>query len=321
MKQLLTILCWVLWLPAVYAQNNFEQAIALFKTEDYREAKPLFLLWVQRNPNDIVAKEYLADTNAHLQQWDTAMVCYRELIELKPERANFHYKLGGALAMKAVANKWSAIGLVDEIEYEFKKAAELDASHIDARWALVTFYTELPYMLGGRQSKALYYANELEVISVVDGNLAKGFVYQSDKEFEKAEECFKKAVAIGGSVTCYDKLIAFYLAWEQPEKAMEIITKAFEVHQQNKYLYEFGKIAAEQQLNVVKAEQMLLKYVEVYKADTDKYPLQWAYYRLAQLERFQQHKTKALQYINQSLTIQKDFKPAVKEKTKILKLP
>ncbi|HBK83494.1 MAG TPA: hypothetical protein DDZ41_07835, partial [Flavobacterium sp.] len=68
-----------------------------------------------------------------------------KLKKSEPTNANYHYKFGGALGMKAKSiNKFKALSLLDDIENAFLTAIKLDTKHIDARWALVMYYIELP---------------------------------------------------------------------------------------------------------------------------------------------------------------------------------
>ena len=114
--------------------------------------------------------------------------------------------------MKALSiSKLKALGIIGDVKRSFLKAAELDPNHIDARWALVELYVSLPGIVGGSNSKALKYANELQKLSKVDGYLAKGYVYEYDDKPELAEKYYKLAIKVGGSVTCYEKLSNFYV--------------------------------------------------------------------------------------------------------------
>ena len=88
------------------------------------------------------------------------------------------------------------------------------------RWAMVELYMQLPGIIGGSKKKSLKYANELENLSKVDGYLAKGYIYEYDNELKLAENYYKKAIIVGGSLTCYDKLTKLYEAENQPIKAI-----------------------------------------------------------------------------------------------------
>ncbi|WP_321540246.1 hypothetical protein [Flavobacterium piscinae] len=143
------------------------------------------------------------------------------------KNANFHYKYGGALGMKAKeSNKFKALGMIDEIEQSFLAAVKLDAKHIESRWALVMLYIELPGIVGGSETKAQKYADELMNLSKVDGFLAKGHIDEYFKRYAKAEANFKKAHEIGNSKTTFQKLYDLYLnKLKQPQKAIELKKK------------------------------------------------------------------------------------------------
>ena len=65
---------------------------------------------------------------------------YEKIKQQNPQNANYHYKYGGALGMKAKeSNKFAALGMIDDVEDAFLIATKLDKKHIESRWALVIF--------------------------------------------------------------------------------------------------------------------------------------------------------------------------------------
>ena len=124
----------------------------------------------------------------------------------------------GMLAKES--NKFKALGMIGDVRKSFEKAIELNPKHIDARWALIELYLQLPGIVGGSESKANRYANELLNISPVDGYLAKGRIAEYFDRFPTAEKYYKLAVEIGGSRTSYQKLADLYKnKMNKPEKA------------------------------------------------------------------------------------------------------
>src|SRR6478672_11515286 len=161
----------------ISAETDFEKAEKLFQQQKYDQAKVLFENVLKDNPNNYKSIEYLGDIASHQSKWDVALLQYKKLRNQFPKTANYHYKYGGALAMKAkIVSKLTAFGLLDEIEKSFITAAKLDPKHIDARWALVVFYIELPGIVGGSENKAQQFSNELMALSKVDGYLSKGYI-------------------------------------------------------------------------------------------------------------------------------------------------
>ncbi len=291
----------------------------LFNEKKYSQAEDLLAAHLKSNPDDIVVKELLADAFAYQEKWDEAIGLYKSLTRQDPENADYWYKYGGAMGLKALSvNKLSAFFMIDDIKEALLKSASLDSSHIEVRWALVEFYIQLPGVIGGSKKKALYYADELEDISKVDGYLAKGYIYEYDDNPKQAETYYKKAVMVGGSVTCFSKLASFYEK-ENPQKSIETIEKASEKHNRNALNYQLGKVCATYNLQLEKGEKCLKKYISNFSVE-DGVPLEWAYYNLAKIYRYKKDKTKALRWINKALMAQPKLEKFIKEREKIIKL-
>lgn len=176
------------------------------------EAKQMFQDYLKSHPNHSKSIEYIGDIAGFQKQWNEALENYRKLKISFPTTANYWYKYGGALGMKAKeSNKFKALGMIDEIEDSFLMAAKLDGKHVETRWALVMLYLELPGIIGGSEEKAEKYADELMRISNVQGFLAQGYIDVYFKRFVKAEFNYKKAFEIDPSKTTFEKLYDLYL--------------------------------------------------------------------------------------------------------------
>ncbi|SDS05409.1 Tetratricopeptide repeat-containing protein [Formosa sp. Hel1_31_208] len=297
--------------------QTLEDAKQLIEDKQFVKAEQLLTQYVKSNENDTEGIELLGDACGNQKKWDDAITYYEKLTELQPKNADFHYKYGGALGMKALSvSKLRAVGIIGDVKEAFLTAAELDPSHIDTRWALVELYMQLPGIIGGSKSKSLKYANELEALSKVDGYLAKGYIYEYDDEPELAETYYKKAINIGGSLTCYDKLTNLYEKEKQPKKAIANIEASGKTHQRNAMHYQIGKVCAEYNLELEKGEKCLMTYIENYSA-RDGVPKAWAYYRLAQIKKNKRQKTEALNWINKAITSLPDIKVFKQEKQQI----
>ncbi len=202
-----------------FSQTNFEKAESLFKQEKYSLAKPLFESELKNSPNYLKAIEYLGDIAGHQKNWDEAIKQYKILKTQFPKTANYWYKFGGALGMKAKSvNKFKALGMIGDIENSFKTAAKLDLKHTDTRWALLILYLELPGIIGGSEKKSQVYADELMQISKIDGVMAKGHIEEYFKRYGSAEKYYLQGVAISHSKTAYQRLINLYTKTKQFDK-------------------------------------------------------------------------------------------------------
>lgn len=222
------VILFVFWLPfAAFAQSDLEKAKALFHQEKYEQASVLFEKLDRENPDDVLINEYLGDCAGHQQQWDKALQYYKKLKGLQPKSATYQYKYGGALGMKAKGlNAFKAVGMIDGIRTSFENAIRLQPNHIEARWALLTLYLELPGIIGGSEAKAKRYADQLLVLSPVDGYLAQGKIDEYFKRYTAAEENYKKAIAVGGSKVTYQTLAELYSKkMKLPEKAKAVMAR------------------------------------------------------------------------------------------------
>lgn len=184
----------------IWSQSNFSKAEKLFEAGKYDQAEPFFESYLKENPSHLKTIEYLGDIAGHNKSWDKAIGYYRKLKQLKPSEANYYFKYGGVLGMKAKeSNKFKALGMIGEVKESFEKAIELNPKHIEARWALVTIYIKLPGFVGGSESKAIKYSNELLKLSSVDGFLSRGQIDEHFGRYAAAEQQYKKAIAAGST--------------------------------------------------------------------------------------------------------------------------
>jgi len=209
--------------------TDFEKAEKLFQQEKYEQAKVLFESFLKSNPNNYKTIEYLGDIAGHQKKWDEAIKQYKIVKIQFPKTANYWYKYGGALGMKAKSvNKFKALGMIDEVENSFLTAAKLDTKHIESRWALVMLYIELPGIVGGSETKAIKYSNELMELSKVDGYLSKGYIDEYFNRYKKAEANYIKAHEIGNSKNTFQKLYNLYLNKLKDKVKAQKIKEQFE---------------------------------------------------------------------------------------------
>jgi hypothetical protein len=89
---------------------------------------------------------------------------------------------------------------------------------------LIELYIQLPGIVGGSESKAIKYSNELLRLSPVDGYLSRGHIEEYFKRYKVAEQQYKKAILIGGSKISYQKLANLYKnKMREPEKAKLVL--------------------------------------------------------------------------------------------------
>lgn len=275
----------------VTAQNAVQKAEQYITQKQYKKAQDTLISFLKNNTTNTQAIELLGDAYGHQKQWNNAIAQYQKLIKLQPKNANYHYKYGGVLGMKALSvSKFKALGIIGDVKQAFLKAVTLNPKHIDAHWALVDLYVSLPAIVGGSNAKAMVYAKKLKALSTLDGYLAMAYVYEYDKKPAQAKTYYLKALEKYKTLSCNSTTI-----------------------KRNAIRYQIGKIAADYNLQLDKGESCLNTYLKNHSAK-DGVPKAWAYYRLAQIYKHKANKNKALAYLDKALKLKPNFKEAKKEK-------
>lgn len=222
MKKLISF--FLLFPLLIWSQSDYSKAEKLFDAGKYEQAQPVFESFLKQNPSHLKTIEYLGDIAGHEKSWDKAIGYYKKLKQLKPSEANYYFKYGGVLGMKAKeANKFKALGMIGEVKSSFEKAIELNPKHIEARWALVMLYLQLPGIVGGSETKAIKYSNELMKLSPVDGYLSRGQIDEYFERYTAAEKNYIKANEIGKSKVTFQVLYNLYLKkLKDPKKAADL---------------------------------------------------------------------------------------------------
>jgi tetratricopeptide (TPR) repeat protein len=223
MKQIIII--FLLFPTLFWSQTTFEKAQKLFEAENFDKAESLFKSALKENPSDFKSVEYLGDIASRNKKWDDAVSYYKKLKILKPLVANYFYKYGGALGMKALeVNKFKALGMIDEVRASFEQAIVLNPKHIEARWALIELNLQLPGIVGGSQAKAIKYSDELLDLSPIDGYLSRGHIDEYFKRYSDAERQYKHAIIVSKSKASYQMLANLYQKkMNQPVKAKAVL--------------------------------------------------------------------------------------------------
>jgi tetratricopeptide (TPR) repeat protein len=211
--------------PILLCSQSFEKGEKLFVDGKFDQAQLVFESYLKSNPLNLKTIEYLGDIAGYNKSWDKAIGYYKKLKTLKPKEANYYYKYGGALGMRtSEVSKFKALGMISEVKSSFEKAIALNPKHIEARWALIELYLQLPGIVGGSESKAIKYSTELRELSPVDGYLSRGHIEEYFNRYSDAEEQYKRAILIGGSKICYQKLADLYKnKMKQPDKASKVL--------------------------------------------------------------------------------------------------
>ena len=293
MKKLILFLSFIVG-QISYSQTFSKEIIDKIHNGEVGKAEDLLSKKLESDPNDIFSLNTLGDLYSFTKNWDKAISCYEKLVKLKPLNADYNFKYGGAVGMKALSvSKIQAVVYVSDIKTYLEKTINLDPKHIEARRALIELYMKLPGFLGGDQDRAKILSEQLESISRVDAYLAQAFILKENGNIQDAKEAYNKAFVLYNSL---------------PESK-----------RRNSLNYELGKIAAEMDIQSSFGLKLLNTYIKNYNYK-DIYSLEWAFLRKAQIHVDQENKSEAFLEINKALSINNQFKEGMQEKRRIQNL-
>jgi tetratricopeptide (TPR) repeat protein len=257
--------------------------------------------------------ELLAAGRAALQKGDFAQAgsLFEKAVAANPKSAEAHYLRGRAYGAEAVrANVLKQASLAKKVRGEFERAVELDPNHIDARQALVEYYTMAPGFMGGSNEKALAQAAEIKKRDALQGHRAYSRIYLRDKKVDLARKELVDAVREQPDNPRGHQTLGMFLMTN--DKNYPSALHEFEMAQKldPKYMPPYlriGQHAALTGTDFARGEASIRKYL-AYKPADDEPNLGTAWYWLGMLYEKQGRKVDAKQSFTNALRIFPDDK-------------
>jgi tetratricopeptide (TPR) repeat protein len=210
----------------------------------------------------------LAEGNA-----DKAVELLQKAVELRPNSAEYHYRLGQALGAAAMkASFFSQASLAGKTRDEFLKAVQLDPNYLDARNALVDYYTMAPALVGGSEEKAMEQAAELKKRDALLGHRAYARIYTRAKKLDLARKEWQDFVREQPQSAAAHSLLGSFLGMtdKKPKEGFEEVDLAIKLDPS--YMpayYRLGAIAATTGARLPRGEEALKKYVSYKPAENE----------------------------------------------------
>ena len=222
----ITFFCMVLSCSA-FSQTSFEKAVRLFDDGKTAQAKPLFLDAVKEDSRNAEAYYYLGALTINFD-YSSAINYLEKAVDLNSSAAKYHFMLGNAYGLKAQRGGiFGKIGAASNCKSHYLAAIGLAAKFTEARENLIEFYLQAPGIVGGSVDKASAQADTIKTYDPYAGYIAESRIHGYQKEKEKQEECFRKAIAIDPkNVTAYKALWLLYMDDNNTKKADDIFKKA-----------------------------------------------------------------------------------------------
>ncbi len=251
------------------------------------------------------AAEQLAAGRDALQRGEAekAVDFFSKAVALQPNDAAAHYLLGVSYREQAMqAGMFERPSLAQKSRPEFERAVELDPNHIDARFALVTYYLLAPGFMGGGEDKAQAQAAEIKRRNPIEGHRAYANIYAHDNKNDLARKEYVDAVRENPTSARAHYLLGAYLMSENEKNwtgSLQELETAVKLDPTYMPTYmRIGQHAVRSGSNNARGEESLRKYLG-YKPTESEPKLSAAWYSLGQLQQRQGKNADAKQsYLN-----------------------
>lgn len=119
------------------ASEHFARGVEAFKSGDYDTAVTELETATQLNHQDYKAFNYLGAAYAAKNRYNAAIGAFKTAEQIAPAVASIHYN---------IAQAYEATGILNEAEYEYERALEIDPDYAKARQALAKLKKRLHHV-------------------------------------------------------------------------------------------------------------------------------------------------------------------------------
>lgn len=198
------------------------------------------------------------------RKFDEAIKPLERAVRGDMRNSMYHLWLGRAYGRKAERSSWfTALRLAGKLRSEFETAIQLDPQNLEARQDILEFYLDAPGIVGGGRDKARAQAEEIAKRDPAEGHRAWANYWADQKQYDKAEAEWKKAVEAKPSrPEAYFELSEFYRErgrFAEMEPVIEMLNERFGNDCRVPFYLAVSYIVNNKQLD--EAQKLLEKYI------------------------------------------------------------
>lgn len=202
---------------------DLQSGLDMFDSKKYQEAQQYFHKLSDDYPKDAAVAYYLGRSYLQSRKLEDAVKSLEKAVKLDSKNAEYHYLFG--LACLSYINEVSIfkkIGVAKKMKNAWHTATELDASHKDARIALIGFYVNAPKMAGGSNEEA---AKNLKILKQKYPDEifpVEGRVAEKKEQYDQAEKLFRQAVESNKTPLSIFNLANYLLRRKKNDEAISL---------------------------------------------------------------------------------------------------
>jgi tetratricopeptide (TPR) repeat protein len=244
---------------AAWGKDLF-QAEELFNRADYGGSLAL----LEKNSTDpatlfLIGRDYLM--SGELKK---APEFLQRAIAAEPNNSEYQDWLGRAYGRRAETSSFfTAAGWASKARQAFERAVELDPKNADALGDLFDYYLDAPGFMGGGTEKAARVADQITATDPAQGLYDKSKLDQKAKEYSKAEQHLRQAVAIAPQSIGHVIELAKLLAREGRTRESDAVFAEAERQAPNspRIMFAHADVLIKQKRDLDEAKILLEKYL------------------------------------------------------------
>lgn len=240
--------------------NDLSKAESLYKQTDFDASLALLDKHSSDGPtNFLVGRDYFM-----LGDFKKSTDYFLKAVALQPVNAEYFDWLGRCYGKRAeTSNPLMAPGYASKARQAFERAVELDPQNRDALSDVFDYYLEAPGFLGGGYDKAAAIAERTAAIDPPEAYFEQAKLAQKRKEYQSAEEHFRRAVAAAPHEVGHLVALARFLANEGRNRESDAVFLEAQNVNPNAPEVWFARadVLIKQKRNLDEAKLLLEKYV------------------------------------------------------------
>ena len=162
-----------------------EAARAEFEAGNYSAALKTLNGGLSQAPQDALLHYWSLRAYYELRDFERAVTSGESAVKLEPQNSEYSRWLGRAYGARAEQSH--SFFLARKVKQAFEAAVHLAPTSVAARRDLMQYLAEAPWIVGGDKQKAREQIDAISKIDPVQGHLARGAYFATDKKWTLAE--------------------------------------------------------------------------------------------------------------------------------------